>query len=151
MLWYLALLGTGILVMLLGAELLVSGAVSLARIFGVSDAIIGLTIVAVGTSAPELATTLVATLRDEREVAIGNLVGSCIYNILVILGVTSLVAEGGIVVSRDIFWIDLPLAAVVALLMLPVFRSGDCVSRREGLVFVGVYVLYMLSLLVWRT
>lgn len=150
-LWYLALLGTGILVMLLGAELLVSGAVSLARIFGVSDAIIGLTIVAVGTSAPELATTLVATLRDEREVAIGNLVGSCIYNILVILGVTSLVAEGGIVVSRDIFWIDLPLAAVVALLMLPVFRSGDCVSRREGLVFVGVYVLYMLSLLVWRT
>lgn len=149
-LWYLALLGAGILLMLLGAELLVSGAVSLARLLGVSDAIIGLTIVAVGTSAPELSTTLVATLRDERDVAIGNLVGSCIYNILIILGVTSLVAEGGIAVPRDIFWIDLPLAAAVALLMLPVFRSGDCVSRREGLVFVGVYLLYMLSLLYWR-
>jgi len=150
-LWYLALLGAGIAVTLLGAELLVSGAVSLARAFGVSDAIIGLTIVAVGTSAPELATTLVATLKDDRDVAIGNLVSSCIYNILFILGVTSLVAPAGIAVARDIFWIDLPLAAAVAILMLPVFRSGDNVSRREGFFFVGIYLLYMASLLIWRT
>lgn len=150
-LWYLALLGAGIAVTLLGAELLVSGAVSLARAFGVSDEIIGLTIVAVGTSAPELATTLVATLKDDRDVAIGNLVGSCIYNILVILGVTSLVADGGVAVARDIFWIDLPMAAGVALLMLPVFRTGDSVSRREGALFVGIYGLYMGALLLWRT
>ena len=150
-LWYLALLGAGIAITLLGAELLVSGAVSLAHAFGVSDEIIGLTIVAVGTSAPELATTLVATLKDDRDVAIGNLVGSCIYNILVILGVTSLVADGGVTVARDIFWIDLPLAAGVALLLLPVFRTGDSVSRREGGLFVGIYLLYMGALLIWRT
>jgi len=150
-LWYLALLAAGIGVTLLGAELLVSGAVRLARGFGVSDEIIGLTIVAVGTSAPELATTLVATMRNERDVAIGNLVGSCIYNILVILGVTSLVADGGVAVARDIFWIDLPMAAGVALLMLPVLRSGDSVSRREGGLFVGIYLLYMGALLIWRT
>lgn len=150
-LWYLALLAAGIAITLLGAELLVSGAVRLARTFGVSDEIIGLTIVAVGTSAPELATTLVATIRNERDVAIGNLVGSCIYNILVILGVTSLVADGGVTVARDIFWIDLPMAAAVALLMLPVFRTGDSVSRREGGFFVGIYLLYLLSLLLWRT
>jgi cation:H+ antiporter len=149
-LWYLTLLVVGIGVTLLGAELLVSGAVRLARGFGVSDEIIGLTIVAVGTSAPELATTLVATLKDDRDVAIGNLVGSCIYNILVILGATCLVAPGGIEVARDIFWIDLPLAAVVAILLLPVFRSGDSVSRREGGFFVAIYLAYMASLLLWR-
>jgi len=150
-LWYLALLAVGIAMTLLGAELLVSGAVSLARAFGVSDEIIGLTIVAVGTSAPELATTLVATLKDDRDVAIGNLVGSCIYNILFILGVTSLVAPAGLAVARDLFWIDLPLAAAVAILMLPVFRTGDSVSRREGGFFVAVYLAYMGSLLLWRT
>ncbi len=150
-LWYLALLVVGIALTLLGAELLVSGAVRLARGFGVSDEIIGLTIVAVGTSAPELATTLVATLKDDRDVAIGNLVGSCIYNILFILGVTSLVAPAGLSVAHDLFWIDLPLAAGVALLMLPVFRTGDSVSRREGALFVGIYLLYMGALLVWRT
>lgn len=149
-LWYLALLSVGIAITLLGAELLVSGAVRLARTFGISDAIIGLTIVAVGTSAPELATTLVATIKDERDVAIGNLVGSCIYNILFILGLTSMVAPGGIEVARDIFLIDLPLAAAVAILMLPVFRTGDSVSRREGGLFVGIYLLYMASLLIWR-
>ncbi len=149
-LWYLALLAVGIAVTLLGAELLVSGATSLARAFGVSDEIIGLTIVAVGTSAPELATTLVATLKDDRDVAIGNLVGSCIYNILFILGLTSVVADGGVAVARDIFWIDLPLAAGVALLMLPVFRTGDSVSRREGGLFVGIYGLYLGALLLWR-
>lgn len=149
--WYLGLLAVGIAVTLLGAELLVSGAVSLARAYGVSDEIIGLTIVAVGTSAPELATTLVATIRNERDVAIGNLVGSCIYNILVILGVTSLVAEGGVAVARDVLWIDLPLAAGVAMLLLPVFRSGDSVSRREGSLLLGVYGLYLGSLLVLRT
>lgn len=149
--WYLALLGVGIAVTLLGAELLVSGAVSLARVFGVSDEIIGLTIVAVGTSVPELATTLVATLKNDRDVAIGNLVGSCIYNVLVILGASSLVAADGLGVARDILWIDLPLAAAVAILLLPVFHSGDCVSRREGGLFIGIYLLYLGSLLALRT
>ncbi len=149
--WYAVLLVAGIALTLLGAELLVSGAGALAQRFGVSDTLIGLTIVAIGTSAPELATTLVATHQDDRDVAIGNLVGSCIYNILVILGMTCLVAQDGVAVARDVFWIDLPLAAAVAILLLPVFRSGDSVSRREGGLFVGVYVLYLLSFLWWRT
>jgi len=149
--WYLGLLLFGIAVTLLGAQLLVSGAVSLARAFGVSDEIIGLTIVAMGTSAPELATTVVATLKDDRDVAIGNLVGSCIYNILVILGVSGLVAADGVTVVRDVLWIDLPLAAAVAILLLPVFHSGDNVSRREGALFVGIYGLYLGSLLALRT
>lgn len=149
--WYLLLLVVGITVTLLGAELLVSGAVSLARTFGVSDAFIGLTIVAMGTSAPELATTMVATLKNDRDVAIGNLVGSCIYNVLVILGVGSVVAADGLAVSREIFWVDLPLAALVAIWLLPVFRTGDAVSRREAAFFVGAYLAYLATLLVWRS
>lgn len=149
--WHAVKLAAGIALTLLGAELLVSGAEGLARSFGVSDTFIGLTIVAIGTSAPELATTLVATHQDDRDVAIGNLVGSCIYNNLVILGVTCVVAPGGLAVARNVFWIDLPLAAAVAILLLPVFRSGDTVSRREGGLFLGIYLLYMGSLLLWRT
>lgn len=149
--WYGVLVAAGITATLLGAELLVSGAVGLARAFHVSDEIIGLTIVAIGTSAPELATTLVATLKDERDIAIGGLVGSSIYNILFILGVTGVVSSAGVSVAREVFWIDLPLAALVAVLLLPVFHTGDSVSRREGGFFVGIYLLYLLSLLLWRT
>ena len=149
-LWNMALLAAGVAVTLLGAELLVSSAASIARSLGVSDAFIGLTVVAIGTSAPELATTIVATLKDDRDVAIGNLIGSSIYNVLVILGVTCAVSPGGIDVSRDILWIDLPLAAAVAIACYPVFKSEQQVSRREGLVFVVIYTMYLGSLLSLR-
>ena len=148
--WNAFLLAVGLAVTVLGAELLVSGAVDIAQSFGVSDAIVGLTIVAIGTSAPELATTMVATYKDDRDVAIGNLVGSSIYNILVILGLTCLVAPGGIDVSAEIMWIDLPLAALVALVCLPVFKSDRTVSRREGAFFVAAYLVYLGSLLFLR-
>ena len=127
-----------------------SGASTIARLYGVSDALIGLTIVAVGTSAPELATTLVATIRDDRDVAIGNLIGSSIYNVLVILGLTC-VAAGELDVSRDILWSDLPVAALVAIVCLPVFRSERRVSRAEGGAFVGAYLRYFAGLLATRT
>jgi cation:H+ antiporter len=125
--------------------------VAIARQQGVSDAFIGLTIVAIGTSAPELVTTLIATLKNERDVAIGNLIGSSIYNILVILGLTLLASPGGVDVSDEILWIDLPLAALVALVCLPVFRSDRQVSRKEGAAFVAAYVVYLASLIWLRT
>ncbi len=145
------LLCVGMAVTVLGAELMVAGAVELARSVGVSDAFIGLTIVAIGTSAPELVTTLLATYRNDRDVAIGNLIGSSVYNILVILGLTMVVAPHGVEVSREIMWIDLPLAALVAMVCLPVFRSDRMVSRKEGALFVAAYVTYLTSLVVWRT
>ncbi len=141
--WNALLLVVGIALTVLGAELLVSGAVNIAQAWGVSDAIIGLTIVAIGTSAPELATTVMATIKNDRDVAVGNLIGSCIYNVLVILGITCMVAPEGVVIGRDILLIDLPLAAAVAVLCLPVFRSDRLVSRREGASFVGAYLAYL--------
>lgn len=148
--WNAALLLVGIGATVLGADLMVAGAVDLARAFGVSQAIIGLTIVAIGTSAPELATTVVATLRDDRDVAVGNLIGSSISNILVILGVTCLAAPNGIDVSPDVLRIDLPLAAAVAIACWPVFHSGRKVSRPEGVAFVTAYVVYLTALILLR-
>ena len=149
--WSTVLLAAGMALTVLGAELLVSGAVDIAAAMGVSDAVIGLTIVAVGTSAPELATTLVATIKDDRDVAVGNLIGSSIYNILVILGITCAVAPAGVQLSAGILLVDLPLAALVAVACLPVFRSDRRVSRREGGTFVAAYLLYLGSLLLLRT
>jgi cation:H+ antiporter len=148
--WQCALLLAGLAVIVVGADMLVSGATRIARLFGVSDAIIGLTIVAIGTSAPELATTVVSTLRNERDVAVGNLIGSSIYNIFAILGVTVLASPGGIAVSREILLIDLPLAALVALVCVPVFRSGNSISRAEGGGFVLAYLVYLGTLVLIR-
>lgn len=141
-LWNGGLLIVGIALTVLGADLLVAGAVDIARAFGISEVVIGLTIIAIGTSAPELATTIMSTIRDDRDVAVGNLIGSSITNILVILGLTCVLA-GGIDVSHDVLWIDLPLAAAVAIVCLPVFRSDRMVSRREGLFFVAAWLVYM--------
>lgn len=148
--WNIFLLLIGMAVTVLGAELLVAGAVNIAQAYGVSDTLIGLTIVAMGTSAPELATTLLATYKNDRDVAIGNLIGSSIYNILAILGLTLLVAPGGIEVSKEILLIDLPLMAVVALVCLPVFKSDRCVSRREGAFFAIAYLVYLTTLVFIR-
>lgn len=147
--WHTVLLVVGIALTILGANLMVAGAVSIAQSMGVSDAIIGLTIVALGTSAPELATTILSTIKNDRDVAVGNLVGSSISNILLILGITCLVSPTGLDVSRDILWVDLPLAAAVAIACYPVFRSDRMVSRREGTVFVLCYLVY-LGLLIAR-
>ncbi|WP_218669495.1 calcium/sodium antiporter [Hydrogenophaga sp. H7] len=150
--WNGALLLAGMALAVLGAELLVAGAVELAKAYGVSDAFIGLSIVAIGTSAPELVTTMISTLRNDRDVAIGNLIGSSIYNVLVILGLTMVAAPtSGVDVSAEVLWIDLPLAALVAIVCLPVFRSDRLVSRREGIGFVLAYAGYLGSLLLWRS
>lgn len=150
-LWNCILLVAGIFLTVLGAELMVNGATGIAKSYGISDAIIGLTIVAIGTSAPELASTMLATLKNDRDVAIGNLIGSGIYNVLVILGITTAIAPEGINVSDEILLIDLPLAAIVAIICLPVFKTDRLVSRREGMFFVISYLIYFSTLLVLRT
>lgn len=134
-----------------GADLLVNGAVDIAIAFGLSESVIGLTIIAIGTSAPELVTTIVATIKNDRDVAIGNLLGSSINNILLILGATCLFAPFGLKVEDDILWFDLPLAALVAIVCYPVFRSGQMVSRKEGIIFVTAYIVYLGFILFVRT
>jgi cation:H+ antiporter len=141
----------GMALTVLGAEFLVSGASSIARSLGVSDAIIGLTIVAIGTSAPELVTTLVATFKDDRDVAVGNLIGSSITNVLVILGLTCIASSDDIQVSAGLLWFDLPLAALVAIVCYPVFKSDRMVSRKEGILFVIAYLIYLGATIFFRT
>jgi cation:H+ antiporter len=126
------LLPVALVVVVVGAELLVEGAVSSARTLGVSDAIIGLTIVAAGTSAPELVTTVVSTLRGDRDLAIGNLIGSSIYNIGAVLALTILVAPHGIPVPDEVLASDLWLLVVATAATVPVFLSGKRMTRIEG-------------------
>lgn len=145
------LLVVGLAVIVLGAELLVDGAVSAAHALGVSESVIGLTVVAIGTSAPELVTTVLSTVRGERDIAVGNLFGSSIYNIGAVLAVTIVVAPGGLPVPRDVLVADLLLLGVVAVAAVPVFLSGARISRLEGAAFVAAYAAYLIWLLWSRT
>ena len=145
-----ALLVVGLAIVVLGGDWLVQGAIEVARRFGVSDTLIGLTVVAIGTSAPELMIAVIATARGERDVAVGNLLGSSIYNVVVILAVTCLVPAGGIAVERELLWIDLPLMIAVALACVPVFLTGRRVARLEGGAFVAAYVIYLATMVVLR-
>ena len=140
----------GIAVIVIGATLLVDGAVDAARGLGVSDAVIGLTIIAIGTSAPELVTTLVSTIRGNRDIALGNLLGSSVYNIAFILGVTILVAPGAVEVPDEILGGDLLLMVGAAVACVPVFVSGRRITRIEGGVFVAAYVAYLAWLIISR-
>ncbi len=146
-----AMLAGGIVVVVVGADWLVAGGVRLAEIWGVSDAFIGLTIVAIGTSAPELVTTVVSTMRNERDIAIGNLLGSSTYNIAFIMGVTSLIPSEGAPVPDDLLMIDIPVMAAAVVACVPAFLLGKHMSRLEGGLFVGAYVIYLAYLLIVRT
>jgi cation:H+ antiporter len=141
----------GIAIIVLGAQLLVDAAVEMARGFGVSDALIGLTVVALGTTAPELVTTVVGTLRGERDIAIGNLLGSCMYNILLILGVICLVPAHGLQLPSALVRVDIPILVAVTLACIPIFISGRRVSRVEGGAMVAAYIAFVVFLLATQT
>lgn len=147
---YAAMLVGGIVLTVSGAELLVRGAVSVAQWAGISPGIIGLTIVAFGTSSPELVTTMVSTYRNDRDVAIGNIMGSGVYNILAILAIACIVTPGGLPVERHLLSFDIPLMAGVALGAVPVFVTGRRVSRFEGALGIVVYLSYVTWLLAVR-
>lgn len=138
----LVLLVAGIALLVVGADQLVTGAVNIATSLGVDGLVIGLTVVAVGTSLPELVTSLVAALRGERDIAIGNVVGSCIANIGLVLAVPAFFANGGIRVAPAAISLDIPLMVAAALAVLPIVFTGFAVQRWEGSVFVALYVAY---------
>jgi len=128
----------GLVLLVAGAGWLVDGAVAAARALGVSELMIGLTVVAIGTSMPELVTSVVASLRGERDIAVGNIVGSNIFNILSVLALTAFVAPGGVEVSAAALGLDIPFMLAVSVACLPIFFSGHVISRWEG----GLFVLY---------
>lgn len=145
----LAAAGLGSLV--LGARWLVDGATSIARALGVSELVIGLTLVAAGTSLPEVATSIVATARGERDIAIGNVVGSNIFNLLAILGVTAAASPAGVRVPAAALAFDIPVMVAAAVACLPVFFTGGRIARWEGALFLGYYAAYLFFLFLHST
>lgn len=137
----------GLALLVLGAGWLVDGAISFARMFGVSELVIGLTIVAVGTSLPEIATSIIAALRGERDIAVGNVVGSNIFNLLSVLGLTGIVAPAGVNVASAALNFDIPVMIAVAVACLPIFFTGRLIARWEGWLFLGYYIAYTLYLI----
>jgi len=134
--------GLGLLI--LGANLFVNGAISIAKSIGVSDAIIGLTIVAIGTSLPELITSIVASYKNESDIAVGNVVGSNIFNILGILGITALIIT---VNAEGINFIDYGVMFFASLILLPLSKTGFKISRLEGAFLIAGYIAYIYYLL----
>jgi cation:H+ antiporter len=136
-----ALVVTGIVVVVVGANFLVDGAVTVARMFDISEDVIGLSLVALGTSLPELATSIVAAVRKHSEIALGNVLGSNVYNILGIGGITALVHP--IPVSQAMLAVDFPIMVGVSIAMVVMARSRGRLSRGEGLLLLGAYVVYI--------
>ncbi len=132
----------GIALLVAGATLLVEGAVNIATNLGVSSLVVGLTVVAVGTSLPELATSIIAVRRGERDLAVGNVVGSNIFNIGVVLGLPALISLEGIPVAGAAVAFDMPVMIAASLALLPVAFTGFAVARWEGALFVGLYLAY---------
>ena len=138
----LALVVGGLVLLVLGARWLVQSAVELATAWGVNEAVIGLTIVAAGTSLPEVVTSVIATIRGERDIAVGNVVGSNIFNILCVLGLSGLVSPTPLLAGAQMTAIDIPVMVAVALLCVPFFFAGAILNRIEGALFLLCYVAY---------
>lgn len=136
-----AIVAGGLALLLVGARWLVAGAVSLATAVGVDDAVIGLTIVAAGTSLPEVAASLVAAVRGHREMAVGNVLGSNIFNLTVILGITAVTA-GGLPVPAGVLTFDVVVMVAVAVACLPIVMTGHRIARWEGALFLAYYLAY---------
>ena len=145
------LLIAGIGLLVLGARWLVAAATGIAASFGVSDLVIGLTVVAIGTSLPELATSIIAAVRGQRDLAVGNVVGSNIFNLGAVLGLAAVISPGGVPVEAGAVRFDLPVMTAVAIALLPVVFTGAAVARWEGAVFVGYYVAYVAYLVLDST
>ncbi len=135
-------LAAGLVLLVVGSGWLVESAIIIARYLGVADVIIGLTIVAAGTSMPEVATSVIATLKGERDIAVGNVIGSNIFNILACLGLSSLVAPNGLDIPGSVLAFDFWVMLAVALICLPIFFSGRVIARWEGFVLLGYYLAY---------
>ena len=138
----LALIGVGLFFLVLGSNWLVESATSFAKAMGVSDLVIALTIVSAGTSMPEVATSIMAAVRKQRDIAVGNVIGSCTFNILGCLGLSGMVAPDGLGMAPALMAFDIWVMLAVALACLPVFMTGREIARWEGAVFLGYYAAY---------
>ena len=143
----LLLVAAGLVLLVLGSRWLVDSAVFIATSLGISNLVIGLTIVAAGTSLPEVATSVLASIRGERDIAVGNVVGSNIFNILIVLGLSAIIGKGGIAVPETALVFDLPVMVATAVACLPIFFTGRKLDRWEGVVFLGYYIAYTIYLI----
>lgn len=141
------LIAVGLGMLVLGSRWFVDGATEFAEALGVSDLVIGLTVVAAGTSMPEAATSVMASIRGERDIAVGNVIGSNIFNILAVLGLTAVVADGGVAVADAALRFDIPVMIAVAVACLPVFFAGHIITRWNGVFFLAFYVAYTVYLI----
>ena len=132
----------GLFLLVTGADWLIDGAVTIAELFGVSKLVIGLTIVAVGTSLPEIATSVAASMKNQRDIAVGNAVGSNIFNVLLVLGVTALVSPEGVLVNRTALTFDIPVMIAVAVAALAIFFTEYRIDRWEGILLLTYYAAY---------
>jgi cation:H+ antiporter len=132
----------GLAMLLLGAQWLVQAAIVFAQWLGVSELVIGLTVVSIGTSLPEIATSIIAALRGQRDIAVGNIVGSNIFNILGVAGLTALVAPAALPVSQALVSFDMQVMLAAAVACLPILFSGHLIARWEGALFLGYYCAY---------
>jgi len=142
----LELIAIGLVLLVIGANFLVGAAVKIAASFGISELVIGLTVVAIGTSLPEIATSLVAGARDERDLAVGNAIGSNLFNILMVIGVSSLILPGGIPISSDVLKFSMPIMIAVAFVCLPIFWADYRIDRSDGALLLGYYAAYSIYL-----
>jgi cation:H+ antiporter len=135
----------------LGSRWLVDSATLFAEALGVNEFIIGLTIVAAGTSLPEVATSVLASIKGERDIAIGNVVGSNLFNLMAVLGIASAISPAGVAVPDAALSFDLPVMVAVAVACMPVFFTGSRLARWEGFLFLGYYIAYTLYLILAAT
>ncbi|ANS78852.1 Inner membrane protein YrbG, predicted calcium/sodium:proton antiporter [Serinicoccus hydrothermalis] len=138
----LLLLVVGVVLLVSGANLLVAGAVNIAEALGISGLVVGLTVVAVGTSLPELAASVIAAARGQRDLAVGNVVGSCIANIGLVLGLPAIISSGGLPVPHPAIALDIPFMIATSVALVPVVFTGFTVARWEGGMFVLLYAAY---------
>ncbi|MCF8977078.1 MULTISPECIES: calcium/sodium antiporter [Pseudomonas syringae group] len=141
-----AMLAGGLLLLTSGGHLLVDASVVIAINLGLSERIIGLTVIAIGTSLPALMTSLIAAMRGERDIAVGNVIGSNLFNLLGVLGLTALVAPVPLTISPNALVFDLPIMLGVAILCVPLFYSGYRIDRVEGLFLLSLYLTYGLHI-----
>lgn len=134
-----------------GSDWLIDSATTAARAWGVSDLIVGLTVVAFGTSLPEGATSIIASLKGERDLAVGNVVGSNIFNILAVLGLAGAIAPSGLMVTEAAVNFDIPVMIAVAVACLPIFFTGNAIARWEGFLFAAYYIAYVTYLILRST
>jgi len=143
----LALVVVGVVMLVIGARWLVDAATDVALALGMSELVVGLTIVAVGTSLPELATSVIAAIRGDVQMAVGNVVGSNIFNIGAVMGISALISPDGVPVEAGALRFDLPVMIAVAAALLPIAFTGFIVKRWEAGLFVAYYAVYVVYLL----